>query len=398
MRTIRPLTAATSVLAVCSASVLVAMPAVAAPPSTCDGKPVTLSATDDDDLFLQGTPGDDVVHLGAGDDWFDGNGGNDTICGGDGADIIRLEEGTGGSRVFGEAGADTLTGSVSNEVLWGGAGDDRIAPVGGSDNLDGGPGKGDRVDFAGSEGGAVGVNIDAAKGKYSVPTGNGKVTTVERFSGTNANDIFTGTPEGDEFQGLLGNDRIRTYNGPDYVQASGESVVRTGWGRDLLNLAGNVTAYLGRERDTAVLSGNGDIHVYGQRGPDIFSIVDAGYVNGGPGRDGVTLQAQQGDSGVTLDLDTGKGFWTTDKDKGPFYVFRAERITGTKNADVFKGRVGRLDVFYGGSGNDTFYGRGGDDRFYGEKGKKDEGFGGPGDDLCLVEITHSCRKPDLSQA
>jgi Ca2+-binding RTX toxin-like protein len=402
MRTIRPLTAATTVLAAGTASFVLAVPtAWSAVPATCDGKPVTITTTtDDDDFFVQGTPGDDVIHLGAGDDYFLGNGGNDTVCGGDGADLVRLDAdgATGGSRVFGGSGADTLIGTAADEVLWGDAGNDRIQPNGGSDNLDGGRGKEDQVDFLGSEAGAVGVTIDAAKAKYEVPSGSGKVTTVERFTGTNANDIFTGTPEGDDFKGLLGNDRIRTFKGPDYVQAAGDSVVRTGWGRDLLSLAGNVTAYAGRERDNILLTGNGDIHAYGQRGPDIFSITDAGYVNGGPGRDGVTLQAQQGDEGVKLDLDTGKGIWIKNPDKGPFFVFRAERITGTKHRDVLKGRVGRLDVFYGGSGNDLFFGRGGDDRFYGEKGKKDEGYGGPGDDLCLVEIPHSCRQPDLTKA
>ncbi|HET7688911.1 MAG TPA: calcium-binding protein [Nocardioidaceae bacterium] len=402
MRTIRPLTAATTVLAASTASFVLAVPtAWSAVPSTCDGKPVTLTnTTDGDDFFVQGTPGDDVIHLGAGDDYFLGNGGNDTVCGGDGADLVRLDVdgATGGSRVFGGPGADTLIGTVANEVLWGEGGNDRIQPNGGSDNLNGGTGNEDQVDFLGSEGGAVGVNINAQKGVYTVPTGNGTVKAVERFTGTNANDVFRGTPGPDDFKGLLGDDDIRTYKGPDYVQAAGDSVVRTGWGRDLLSLAGNVTAYAGRERDTVLLTGNGEIRAYGQRGPDIFSITDAGYVNGGPGRDAVTLQAQQGDEGVNLDLHTGKGFWIDNPDKGPFYVFRSERITGTKHRDILKGRYHRLDVFYGGSGNDTFYGRGRADRFYGEKGKRDVGYGGKGDDLCDVEIAHSCRRPDLTKA
>lgn len=409
MRTIRPLTAATTVLAASTASFVLAVPtAWSAVPDTCDGKPVTIKGTDGDDIgypldhpVIVGTPGDDVVHLGAGDDYYFSNGGKDTVCGGDGADVIRLEAdgAVDGSRVFGEDGRDTLYGTGFSELLSGGRHGDRIVPNGGSDTLAGGAGVEDQVDFAGSDSGGVGVTIEVDKGTYSVPTGSGTVSNVERFTGTNSNDVFRGTEQGDDFKGLLGDDNIRTFRGPDYVQAAGDSVVRTGLGRDYTNLSGNATAYLGKDRDTAVITGNGDVHAYGERGPDIFSIVEAGYVNGGRGNDAVTLQAQQSDSGVRLDLATGKGVWIDDADKKPFFVFRVERVTGTKHRDVLKGRDHHIDVFYGGNGNDTFWGRGGADRFYGEKGKKDRAFGGPGDDLCVsVEIKRSCREIDLNNA
>jgi Ca2+-binding RTX toxin-like protein len=121
------------------------------PPSgTCQGKPATLSGTDERDI-LNGTPGDDVIVGNGGNDAIRGFGGDDLICAGGGLD--QVTGGEGNDRIIGEGendriygqkgndtlidapGADLLSGGIGNDVLKGGGNEDRLLGAAGNDRL-----------------------------------------------------------------------------------------------------------------------------------------------------------------------------------------------------------------------------------------------------------------------
>ena len=92
------------------------------PLGTCNGLPVTIQGTDNNDI-LNGTSGNDVIHGQGGNDVLRGRGGNDVLCGGDGRD--RLLGGSGRDRLSGGAGRDQLRGGKGRDALNGGTGLDR---------------------------------------------------------------------------------------------------------------------------------------------------------------------------------------------------------------------------------------------------------------------------------
>nr|WP_180935079.1 DUF5050 domain-containing protein [Nocardioides ungokensis] len=63
-------------------------PSWSATPSTCLGRPVTITGTSGPDV-LHGTPGPDVISALGGSDRIYGTGGKDVVCGGAGHDILR---------------------------------------------------------------------------------------------------------------------------------------------------------------------------------------------------------------------------------------------------------------------------------------------------------------------
>jgi serralysin len=73
-----------------------------------------LPGLDGNDSIL-GMGGNDTLEGGAGDDTMDGGPGNDNLTGGDGNDVL-----------FGSVGIDTLIGGKGDDTLDGGAGDDRL--------------------------------------------------------------------------------------------------------------------------------------------------------------------------------------------------------------------------------------------------------------------------------
>jgi serralysin len=83
--------------------------------------------------------GNDIAHLGAGPDFFNGHTGRDLVTGGAGNDWIR--SGHGNDRVHGGAGHDQLVGIFGNDTFYGGKGNDLLGGGPGHDRLNGGPGR-----------------------------------------------------------------------------------------------------------------------------------------------------------------------------------------------------------------------------------------------------------------
>jgi serralysin len=95
--------------------------------------PATIAVT------VLGDAGNDVAHLGAGPDFFNGAKGKDYVTGGAGNDWLRT--GDHNDKIRGGAGNDYLMGVAGNDHIRGGAGDDRIGGGPGKDNIHGGSGK-----------------------------------------------------------------------------------------------------------------------------------------------------------------------------------------------------------------------------------------------------------------
>jgi Ca2+-binding RTX toxin-like protein len=106
----------------------------AQPPDTCFGDPVNDGRATDDDDFLSGSDGPDVIALGTGadqafmgldDDSICGNGGADLLAGEAGAD--RIDGGQGEDQLLGMMGPDTLRAGPGSDTLEGGGGGDTVA-------------------------------------------------------------------------------------------------------------------------------------------------------------------------------------------------------------------------------------------------------------------------------
>ena len=96
---------------------------------------------------IVGTPGNDTLTGGNGNDVICGLGGNDVLTGGNGDDRLyggsgndRLDGGNGRDNLQGAAGTDTLVGGNDNDTMDGGSGNDSLNGGNGNDTMDGGPG------------------------------------------------------------------------------------------------------------------------------------------------------------------------------------------------------------------------------------------------------------------
>lgn len=106
----------------------------------------TIVGTPAQDAIAAG-PGNDVIFGLGGDDLISGGGGNDVICGGAGNDSVAAGDGNdivyggpGHDRMSGDAGNDRLFGGLGNDELSGGLGTDRLFGVSGDDTLSGADG------------------------------------------------------------------------------------------------------------------------------------------------------------------------------------------------------------------------------------------------------------------
>jgi Ca2+-binding RTX toxin-like protein len=88
---------------------------------------------------LTGSGNQDILFGYDGDDTVMGGKGSDQVSGGRGADTVY--GGEGGDFVTGESGNDTLFGMADNDRLFGGGGADKLDGGAGSDNLTGGAGR-----------------------------------------------------------------------------------------------------------------------------------------------------------------------------------------------------------------------------------------------------------------
>ncbi|MEW7009975.1 discoidin domain-containing protein, partial [Lentilitoribacter sp. EG35] len=147
---------------------------------------------ENENVFLKGTAGDDVLIGSDGDDYLDGGAGDDSLSGGAGNDTIVIDDDD--TSYSGDAGIDTLVyegtqnkqydleGSTFENIIFG-AGDDFIWGTGDANNIAAGDGN-DNLD------GRSGDDfLDGGAGQDEITGGDGNDTFV--FTANMGNDVIT---------------------------------------------------------------------------------------------------------------------------------------------------------------------------------------------------------------
>jgi Ca2+-binding RTX toxin-like protein len=275
-----------------------------------------------------------------------GNAGDNFITGGAGSDVLN-----------GAAGNDTLTGKAGNDTLTGGAG---------ADVLQGGDG----VDVASYADAAVGVTINLKTLAHTgIATGD-TYESIELIRGSGFADNFSGTVNGDSFDGGAGVDII------DYTTSAGAVNV---------NLTTNVVSGGDAQGDVLV----GFETVIGTALNDTLASATGGHTLRGGGGDDLYIV---GISSVIVDEDPSNGYdevqtglatlslaGYADVEKLTYTGTAAFTGTGNTGNNVISGGLNG-DVLNGGAGNDELIGNAGNDTLTGGAGA-DTLRGGDGVDI-----------------
>jgi len=282
---------------------------------------------------LRGGLGANLLAGGGGNDVLAGRGLADTLDGGAGIDTADYSESIGGvtvdltlpmqsggdaardvlisiENVTGSKYSDWLYGDAGANALSGGAGDDTLVGRGGADRLDGGDGR-DTADYSAA---ASAVRVDLTLGTGAWGEAQGDVLVgIENLKGTAFADHLRGD--------------------------AGSNVIDAGAGDDtIVGSAGPDTVY----------GGAGNDHVSDYAGTD--------WLDGGAGFDVIDFSSFTG--GGTINLNA--AYALVQGERNSLYGFEHvigtrgdDIITGSHFADVIDGHRGD-DVLSGGLGNDTF--------------------------------------------
>jgi Ca2+-binding RTX toxin-like protein len=170
-----------------------------------------IAGTDGADMLF-GFGGNDLIAGGLGDDTLDGGEGDDTLVGGDGNDMLLGQNGQ--DWVIGDAGNDTLLGGAGDDTLEGRGGDDRLEGGHGNDVMKGGDGNDTLVAGSGNDVmiGGAGSDVFVVSGGGYHHGGTERVTDFETgnggygprdfvdLRGALASSTFTGTNVYEAFQ------------------------------------------------------------------------------------------------------------------------------------------------------------------------------------------------------
>lgn len=157
-----------------------------------------------------------------GNDLMDGRGGNDTL--------------------LGNAGDDTLSGGAGNDRLVGGAGDDVFFLDVGNDVIDGGAG----IDWL-ALAGTVGVTVDLGGSSRDGAFGKDRISGVENIVGSAGNDRLTGDKLANILLGNTGDDSLSGYSGADVLDGGlGRDRLTGGKGNDVFLFRSAADSRLGQ--------------------------------------------------------------------------------------------------------------------------------------------------------
>jgi Ca2+-binding RTX toxin-like protein len=323
------------------------------------------------DLMIGGM-GDDTYHVDdAADDIREnylneivGDGGHDTIIASidytldhaDRQDIEDLEL-TGAARIgFGNALANTITGTTGNDFLYGLAGQDHLVGGAGDDELYGG----DQSDEL--EGGADDDLLDGG-------------AAADTMTGGTGSDTYHVDDAGDVIVEIDGQGADTVIASVAYALAAGVSVelLMAAEGADGLDLTAN-------EFDQVLIGSGGDDTLEGKGGVDNYF--------GGGGTDTVTYRSSSAGVTIDLELEVQQG----GDAEGDTYV-SIEVVEGSGHTDHLHGTLDGADKLRGINGHDFLYGYGGDDLLVGGSGDDvldggtgdDEMIGGAGNDTYYVD-------------
>ena len=287
---------------------------------------------------INGTPNDDTLSGGSGNDIINGLAGNDTLYGNDGNDTLN-----------GGAGADALYGGAGNDVLNGGPGNDTLENGGSSLGND-------TYVFDANFGQDVLNMFDYGTGKVDTVVFTSYASTDVASLVRNVNDlVITFTNSTDKLTVVNAfNNPATTYSRPDVwkfadgvtwsdADFKNHNIITYGTaGNDYIaGYDGAPNIIYGYAGDDTLLGGNGNDTLYG-----------------GDGNDNLTGNA--GDD--ILNGEAGN-----------------DTMYGGDGNDTMDGGIGN-DIMDGGNGNDTLNGGDGADTLYGGAGN-DVLNGGPGNDV-----------------
>jgi Ca2+-binding RTX toxin-like protein len=314
-------------------------------------------------FFLpHGTPGDDVLTGGSGNDEFHGGDGNDTLDGAAGNDLL-----------YGDAGNDTLIGGSGADSMFGGLGDDLYRVDSSADQVSENAGEGiDTVESA--IGYTLGANVE-----------NLTLIGAAAIDGTGNSlaNVLVGNDAANKLTGGAGNDTYYIGAGDTVVEASSggtdivfssasftlptnvENLTLTGSGN--IDATGNTLAntLTGNSGNNRLDGGSGSDKMNGGAGDDTY-IVDAT-------GDVVTENANEGTDTVLSAVT-----YTLSANLENLTLTGTSAINGTGNASD--------NVLTGNSGNNTLTGGAGNDRLVGGAGS-DKMSGGLGNDTYVVDAS-----------
>jgi len=373
---------------------------------------------------IQGGDGDDAILGGAEGDLIDDTGGDNIVFGDHGeidGDLRQTTDLRGG--------ADSITTTDGDDVIFGGTAGDDIATTGGDNAIAGDFGRLDPTEFLATDtaeggadailsgqgndrvlGGAAGDLIESSGGDNIVFGDSGRINGA----GTNAVSIDPGTGGGDDITtgggrdvvlGGAAGDTIASGGGDDQVLGdSGEvdagsrarSFAPGTGGADTIDTGGGNDDVIGGAAGDTITSGAGDDNVTGDAG----EIVPGRVVSLAPGAGGAdTIDTGGGNDNVIGGaagdtITSGAGDDNVIGDAGeilPASVLSTDPAVG--GDDVIDAGGGDDDVI-GGAGADDVEGGAGDDRILGDNGViaslrttsptiggDDRLSGGPGDDM-----------------
>jgi Ca2+-binding RTX toxin-like protein len=351
-----------------------------------------------DDLFF-GDSGDDQIDGGADDDEAGPEAGNDTYAGGPGFDLFRTcsapasppmaaipsnvslddqpndSDCEGGATnnvrsdvedIGGDFGPDTLTGSASsnvlrgwldNDVLTGGPNSDLLVGEGGDDTINAQDATPDAIRCGSGNDTANVDNVDLVA--TDCETVNRPALLVGACAnlqnGTDADEVLTGTNQGDRINGFGGTDIIKGLLADDCLSGGNDlDKLTADAGNDQLAGGAGDDIMSGGDDNDASTGGTGNDTVNGEAGND--------RVAGDRGNDSLP-------GGVGIDLVAGGAGNDT--------------VEGNAAADRLNGNAGR-DRMSGGSGNDRMSGGAGNDKINGNGGRNRLSGGGGNDRIAAV--------------
>ncbi|PDS82426.1 calcium-binding protein, partial [Rhizobium sp. L18] len=265
---------------------------------------------------------------------------------------------------FTGAGNATLTGNAGDNVITGGIGNDTLIGGAGADQLIGGAG----ADTASYANAAAAITLDLKTGVHTGDAAGDSFDSIEAFVGSNFNDTFFSSASADNLNGGAGTlDTIDYSLSSDAVDINLTTKVVSG-GYASGDVLANFERVVGSSFADTLASSTSGHALVGAAGDDIYLIDAQGVTiteAAGEGTDEIrttlTSYLMANDANVERLTFTGTGNATLTGNTGD------NIITGGTGNDTLNGGGG-ADQLHGGSGDDTLFSGTGDFHLYGDDG------------------------------
>ncbi len=249
-----------------------------------------------------GTPANNTLNGGAGDDFMFGDAGNDSLNGNNGADQLwgdsgndTLNGGDGSDTLYGGEGDDWLDGGSGFDVMFGGTGDDTyvVSTASNPNNLpDDSLNPGDDV----VENFNAGIDTVRSYVTYTLGANLENLTLLDTIldvpgdldillpshidgTGNSLNNVIIGSSGNNVLNGLGGDDTLNGEAGNDTLNgSSGNDSLDGGSGNDSLNGGASTDSLFGNIGDDTLDGDSGADYMTGGTGNDLYIVDNEGDV------------------------------------------------------------------------------------------------------------------------